>query len=159
MELWQQLSEHARQAITAARSLARDQGCDAVAPEHIALGILEQEGCLAWQVLEEMGVDPRELRPGLTGAATQHPNAGVSLQTMDFTSTAHRCLQSAWLEARQQSAQEPNDGQPGITTGHLLLGLISPASNAEVRALRTQGVFYSEVRLVLRRLTAPNASV
>ena len=160
MELWQQLSDDARQAITAARSLARDQGCNAVAPEHIALGVLQQQGCLAWQVLEEMGIDPADLHADLTDAAARYSNGGAAPDELDFTTTAQRCMQMASVEARKDAArlrESAGQGAP-VSTAHLLLGLISPASTADLRTLRTQGVFYGEVGEILRRLT-PRLSV
>jgi len=155
LELWQQLSDDARQAITTARSLAREQGCNAVAPEHIALGILEQQGCLAWQVLEEMGIDPRDLHADLTDAAARHSNGGVAPDELDFTTTTQRCMQMAWIEARKDAARlrTTSEQDPVVSSAHLLMGLISPASTADLRALRTHGVFYGEVGEILRRIT------
>lgn len=155
MELWQQLSDAARQAVTSARSLAREQGCNTVAPEHVALGILQQQGCLAWQVLEEMGIDPRDLHADLTDAAARHSNGGVAPEKLDFTTTTQRCMQMAWVEARKDAARlRANSEQDTVvSTAHLLLGLVSPASMANLRELRTHGVFYGEVGEILRRIT------
>jgi hypothetical protein len=61
-------------------------------------------------------------------------------------------MQIASIEARRDSASA---GRPlEVTTAHLLLGLISPTSMADLRMLRTHGVFYGEVGEILRRLTA-----
>ncbi len=151
MELWNQLSDDARQAICTARNLARSQGCYAVTPEHLALGILERHGCLAWQILLEMGVNPADLRAELTDAAVRSSDGGVATDELEYTPAAHRCMQIASIEARRDSASA---GRPlEVTTAHLLLGLISPTSMADLRMLRTHGVFYGEVGEILRRLT------
>ena len=151
MELWSQLSDDARQAICAARNLARSHACSAVTPEHIALGILERHGCLAWQILLEMGVNPADLRAELTDAAVRSSDGGVATDELEYTPAAHRCMQIAWIEARKDAATAARPLK--VSTAHLLLGLISPTSMADLRMLRTHGVFYGEVGEILRRLT------
>lgn len=60
-------------------------------------------------------------------------------------------MQIAWIEARKDAATAARPLK--VSTAHLLLGLISPTSMADLRMLRTHGVFYGEVGEILRRLT------
>jgi ATP-dependent Clp protease ATP-binding subunit ClpA len=155
MDLWKRLSDNARQTLASARNIARGQGCNEVAPEHIALGLLAHPTCVGCEILREMGIDRRRLHKALTEAAAQHAEGGAPPDEIAFDTTARRCLQMAALEARRHVAsQRPATGDtPLLSTGHLLLGLISPSSTAGLKALRAYGVFYGEAGEILKRLT------
>lgn len=158
MEPWQRLSDNARQAVVSARDLARSQGCNDVSAEHLVLGILAQKGCLARRILRERGVDIHGLRDDLMQAAARHTAGGPTPSELDLTPTARRAMQMASVEARKDAARHARTlGQDFfVSTVHLLLGLIHPASTADLRSLRTHGVFYGEVRELLRRTPPAN---
>lgn len=155
MDLWNRLSDDARQAIITARNLARTQGCNSVTPEHLALGILQQQGSVAREIFQEMGVNAARLRDSLMEAASCHAVGGPIPDDLDFDETARRCLQMAEVEARKDAARRGAtlDEENPLSTAHLLLGLVSPTSTANLKPLRTHGVFYGEAAEILRRLT------
>ena len=153
MAAWQRLSDNARQAILAARNLARAQGCGTVSPAHLVLGILAQDACLAVSILRDMGVDTRSLRQHLTDKAAAHATGGQPPDDIDLTVAARQCMQVASIEARKDAGRHGKHLGVDffVSTAHLLLGLVSPASTADMKTLRTHGVFYGELRELLHR--------
>jgi len=153
MELWRRLSDDARQAVVTAHNLARNQGCNEITAEHIGLGILAHPDCIACALIRAMGVDAQHLRDALTEATAGYAMGGPAPLEMEFTATARRCLQMAEVEARNEPEWPAGQGgEAVVTTGHLLLGLISPSTEADLKVLRAHGVFYGEVRALLRRM-------
>lgn len=151
MELWLRLSDDARQAVVTAHNLARNQGCNEITAEHIGLGILAHPECIACALMRAMGVDAQHLRDALTEATAGYAIGGPAPSEMKFSAIARRCLQMAEVEARNEpEGPTAQAGERLLTTGHLLLGLISPSTEANLKVLRAHGVFYGEVRALLR---------
>jgi ATP-dependent Clp protease ATP-binding subunit ClpB len=55
------LTEKAQDAVRQAQSTAQRQGHSQIEAEHLAVGLLEQEGGVASRVLEKAGVSPATL--------------------------------------------------------------------------------------------------
>ena len=154
MEPWRRWTPNLRRAILAAHDIASDQGCPAIEAEHLALGILHVEGCAARPTLTEMGGDIVALRPALFEQAARGAcNEPTAPDDIGLDLRARRALQVGYVEARQDWGRRgrrfDDDGRVG--TQHLLRGLTSPAGEVDASVLRTHGVFYGEVREILRR--------
>lgn len=154
MELSIGLSDEARRALLAAEDTARQDGSHQITPHHIALGILADNTSLAATVLESMGIDVLDLAETLRTTSPAGPGDCDQPDELRLSDPARRSLQIAQVEARRTTvaAARGEANKPTLSTGHLLLGLISPTSSADVKALRSHGVFYGEVVEILRRL-------
>src|SRR2546421_4705941 len=109
----------AQEALAAAQKLAGARRNPEVAPQHVLVSLLEQEGGIVVPVLQRAGADPEGVRrqanealdalPTVTGDATQAPALGSATTEM---------LQRADEEAR-------GFGDEYVSTEHLLLALAS----------------------------------
>jgi len=153
MELWKRMSEDAQQAILRAHGLAVQMGSPRIAPQHLALGIIDIEHGSGYEMLRRMGVNIERLRAALMDAAPMGP--GTAPDEVVFTDQAERCLRTAYLEWQKHAAAGRGGtdapAQSRLESVHLLLGLLAPSSRCECRTLISHGVFYGEVSELLRR--------
>jgi len=154
MEIWQHFSRDARRAVLRAEQIARELHASVIAPEHLALGIIEIGEGSGWAMLQRLGVNLTRLREALLAAAPVGAAPGPA--ELELSSQAQRCLQTAYLEwqkhvAARTDAEAPGAAKPPLESVHLLLGLLAPSSRCECRTLISHGVFYGEVRELLRR--------
>jgi ATP-dependent Clp protease ATP-binding subunit ClpB len=106
-----------QEALNAAQRLAGARGNPQVAPQHLLLALLEQEGGIVVPVIQRAGADPEAIRrranqaldrlPKVTGDATEAP--GLDAKTLEV-------LKRADEEAR-------SFGDEYVSTEHLLLAL------------------------------------
>ncbi|MEA2374606.1 MAG: ATP-dependent Clp protease ATP-binding subunit ClpB, partial [Thermoleophilaceae bacterium] len=106
-----------QEALAAAQKLARARRNTQVAPQHVLVSLLEQEGGIVVPVLQRAGADPEGVRrranealdklPKVTGDPTQNPN-------LDAATT--QLLERADEEARDM-------GDEYVSAEHLLLAL------------------------------------
>lgn len=152
-------SGNLHRVLAVAQEIARGQACPAVDAEHLALGLLELPECAACRMLTGLRVDLSTLRAELAEAATARAGDGVDCpDELPLAPRAQRALQIAYVEARTDHARRSVGFQRHgrVGTQHLLLGLVSPAGQVDLAALRRQGVFYSEVGEMVRRLEDPS---
>lgn len=111
-------TRNAREALTLAQEEAQRLGQDAVAPEHILLGILKLGGSDGWTILQNGGVDILRLRRDLEAIS----------RSADPVS--HRATHPARLDAQGLSvirrARDEAKGRVPICLGtaHLVLGML-----------------------------------
>jgi ATP-dependent Clp protease ATP-binding subunit ClpB len=106
-----------QEALNAAQRLAGARGNPQVAPQHLLLALLEQEGGIVVPVIQRAGADPEAIRrranealdrlPKVTGDATEAP--GLDAKTLEVLTRADE-------EAR-------SFGDEYVSTEHLLLAL------------------------------------
>ena len=145
--MFERYTEAARRALFFARyAVSRHRG-DAIAPEHLLLGLLRaqyadlggatfEQTTSAPTSLESAGVERATVEGRLTAMGPAIPT-GVEVP---FTASVKRVLLDAEREANQMSAKP-------ITTGHLLLGLLQAEGTAAFTILYDAGVRLNDARL------------
>ena len=136
-------SEQALKALLKAKEWAVRFNAQQINPEHLLLGLIEEQGTKASQLLQESGIDVETVVQQLSGQvqATEEtrlrePSASPSLQ---------RILKRAESEARFL-------GEENVDTAHLLLSLLRERSSPAAKLLFRQGVRYEDVRRRLFRM-------
>jgi ATP-dependent Clp protease ATP-binding subunit ClpB len=118
----------AQEALQAAHSLAAERGHQAIAPEHLLLALLRQEGGLVPTLLSKLGAPPAQVAAECEKALERQPQvsgAGEPYITQDL----RRVLERAFTEADQMRDQF-------VSVEHLLIGLAEakPSGAAEILA-------------------------
>lgn len=127
----------ARKALALAESAARDSRHDAVGPEHLLLGIIDEGENLAIKVLEALDVEVLDLRSELT--ASFGPPVRHAEERAPFSPLAKRALEAATREALGL-------GHNYIGCEHLLLGVLAIEDSLGSEVLRRMGVESSTTR-------------
>ena len=129
--MWQRFTEKARKVVFYAQEEAQRFGEGYVSTEHLLLGLIREEGHVAVQVLEKLGVRTSRVR---TEVERQLPRGDARpSQDMTLTPRAKRVIDLAYDESRQL-----NDNYIG--TEHLLLGLIREGDGLAGRILVKLGI-------------------
>lgn len=121
----------ARQAVALAQDEASELGHDAVGPEHLLLGVLDEGGNLALEVLQALEVEPDDVRSELK-ASMEGPSERARGRTR-FTPMAKRVLETSLREAVGLAHNY-------IGCEHLLLGLVATEEGLAGEVLRRLGV-------------------
>ncbi len=141
----ERFTERARRAIVNAQEEARLLNHSYVGTEHLLLGVLRVEGCLAVQVLNDLGIDAEEVRQrieDLIGRGDSLPTGNIP-----FSIKAKRVLELAFREALQL-------GHNYVGTEHLLLGLVREGESVAAHVLFELGVDLESLRnQVIRALS------
>jgi len=131
-------TEKAQEALQGAAELARDNGQQAVEPEHLLLALVREEEGVARTLLERAGASVRALEPALVSAVERFPK--VSGGGQPYLSPA---LNTA-LEQAEREAERLKDEY--ISTEHLLLAL------ADSRVLKDAGATHDGLLQALRQI-------
>jgi thiamine-phosphate pyrophosphorylase len=134
-------------ALESAQRWAGHQGTPDVRPEHLLLGLVEEEEGRATVLLAGAGLDPQAIRPLFTvpGVAQAPVVPGPSLP---LSPVAEQSLAHAHGLARQASADRT------LASDHLLLGLLREA--ADLRALlESQGLAFARLETAILGHQAP----
>jgi ATP-dependent Clp protease ATP-binding subunit ClpC len=131
--MFERFTEPARQVVVLAQDEARSLGQPFIAPDHLFLGLIREEGGLAARVLESLGVDYAGARAG--AVARYGGGDPVTAGQIPFTPEAKNVLELALREAL-------SIGHNYIGTEHLLLGL----SRIETDAFTALGLTGEQVR-------------
>jgi ATP-dependent Clp protease ATP-binding subunit ClpC len=121
----------ARQAVARAQDEARELRHKAVGPEHLLLGVLDEGGNMALEVLEALEVEPDDVRSELM-ASMEAPSEKAPERTR-FTPLAKKALEASFREA-------VGLGHNYIGCEHLLLGLVATEEGMASQVLRRMGV-------------------
>ena len=121
----------AEESLRLAQEAAQDMGHDYVGCEHLLLGLLREEECLAHRVLTEYGLTDEMI----SGILRHNVGQGTSgdAPSQGLTPRAKSVIELAVGESHRMGAGY-------IGTEHLLMGLLREGSNMAVRILRTVGV-------------------
>jgi ATP-dependent Clp protease ATP-binding subunit ClpC len=148
--LWERYVERARKVMLHAEDWAIRLRSPHISPEHILLGLLEEEDTLAVKILEHLGVNihnmKAELEVYLKSQMPAHPPAG----SPTLTSPAKQVLIRAADEAKSM-------GDNYIDTTHLLLGLLKEKQGLAAKILAKYNVRYEDVRKRLYELKKEEA--
>ena len=125
-------TKKAEEALELAAEAASELGHTSVGTEHILLGLLRQEDCVASEVLIENGADEDRIVAILEQLISQDNNVNVA-EPDSYTPRARRVLDQAVREAVRFKAQL-------IGTEHILIAIIKESESVALRLLNTIGV-------------------
>ncbi len=128
--MFERFSEPARQAFVVAHEEARALGSARLGTEHVLLGVLHDDGCIAAQAFGSLGITSREMRRRIVLAS---PSAAASPVTLEFSGAAKRVLELSVREALRRAGAR-------IGTGDVALGLIGVRDGLAARLLEELGV-------------------
>ena len=131
-------TEKAQEALQGAAELARENGQQAVEPEHLLLALVHEEEGVARTLLERAGASVQALEPALVSAVERFPK--VSGGGQPYLSPA---LNKA-LEQAEKEAERLKDEY--LSTEHLLLAL------ADIKVLKDGGVTHDALLKALRQI-------
>ncbi len=124
------------------REMIEAESVRQVLPEHILAAILELNECDAKTSLEACKVNTRQLKKSLVEQREQWPLAqgsGRSSVISYMSPTARAVIDQGLLEAA-------HEGVFGVSTHHLLLGIMAQADRLPAQLLETDGVTYEGLR-------------
>jgi ATP-dependent Clp protease ATP-binding subunit ClpC len=126
-----------QRAVDLASEAAATRGHRSVGTEHLLLGMLDEGGNLALQVLRALDVDPADVRTEVEPRLeVRQPSAGQAAPdgaSPERTPIAERTLELAGQEAIRM-------GHNYLGCEHLLLGLVAEEDGVGGRVLRSMGV-------------------
>ena len=137
----------AANAIKAAQEIAAELGHSQVASEHILLGLLREDGCIAASALGQLGVDYDSIREAVIEAMGEG-QSGAPVQS--FTPRGERIIQIAAGEAARR-------GQSFIGTEHLLMGILRESDSVAAQLLSRAGVDANELYRTLANMAGSSA--
>ena len=124
--MFERFTDQARQAVVRAQEEARGFDHNYIGTEHLLVGLWCEEPGVAARTLESAGITVDAVRgkvETLVGRGQEPPAAHIP-----FTPQAKKCLELALREAIKL-------GHNHISTGHLLLGVISQQDSVAVQVL------------------------
>jgi len=136
-------SEQALKALLRAKEWAARLNAQLISPEHLLLGLIEEQGTKATRLLGESGIDVEPIVQQLAGQV--QPTAEPRLGEPVTSPSLQRILRRAESEARLL-------GDENVDTAHLLLSLLRERGSPAARLLFRQGVRYEDVRRRLFRM-------
>ncbi len=131
-------TEKAQEALQAAVELTRDNGQQAVEPEHLLAALIDQEEGVGRTLLERSGVSIQALRPALTSAIARFPKVSGGGQPY-VSQSLNQVLEQAEKEAAQLKDEY-------TSTEHLVLAL------AATKLLKDAGADHDELLKALRQI-------
>jgi len=136
-------SEQALKALLKAKEWAVRLNARQISPDHLLLGLIEEQGTKASQLLEESGIDIESIVKQLVGQVepATEPRVGEPVTSPSL----QRILRRAESEARLL-------GDENVDTAHLLLSLLRERGSTAAKLLFRQGVRYEDVRRRLFRM-------
>ncbi len=136
-------SEQALKALLKAKEWAVRLNARQISPEHLLLGLIEEQGTKASQLLEESGIDVEPIVQQLSGQV--QPTTEPELREPAMSPSLQRVLRRAESEAKLL-------GDENVDTAHLLLSLLRERGSPAANLLFRQGARYEDVRRRLFRM-------
>jgi ATP-dependent Clp protease ATP-binding subunit ClpC len=136
--MFDRLTDRARSVMGHAREEAASHCHDYIGPEHLLLGLVIESSAVGLSVLQNLGVDLREMRLDVEKLMAPG-DARVTGGQLPFTPGAKEVFEFSLGEA-------DNFGHHYLGTEHLLLGLILQGDGVAASVLRTQGVTVEHAR-------------
>jgi ATP-dependent Clp protease ATP-binding subunit ClpA len=143
IEGFDRFTARARKVLEIADSEARRFHHDFIGAEHLILGIVKDEDCIAAQIFVNMGIQPLEVRSAVEYMIRREEPA--LLGEPGLTPRARTALALAANEADQL-------GQGSIGTEHLLLGLIREGEGNAAAVLEIIRITLEGARVEARRI-------
>ena len=129
-------SPKVKRVLSFSREEASRLGQDFIGTEHLLLGIMQQRGSLAMQVLDSLDVDRRELKDTIERSTSNSSNkASLGIGSLPFNKEAEKVLKVTFLEAKILKNDE-------ISPEHLMLSILKHKSNLASKVLNEFDVDY-----------------
>ena len=135
--MFERFTDVARRLVVLAQEEARQLQHNYIGTEHLLLGMLDQEGCVAARVLASYGLN-RE-KAGVAVEEIVGRGSGSPGGHMPFTPRAKKVLELSLREAIQLNHNH-------IGSEHILLGLIREGEGVGAQVLRSAGADLTAVR-------------
>ena len=142
-------SERARRVLSLAQEEAQRLNHNYIGTEHILLGLVKEEECIAARILINMGISLPKMRSAVEYVIG--PGERISSASTGLTTRAKRVIELSIDEARQM-------GHNYIGTEHLLLGLLREADGVAAGVLDSFGVTLEKIRLEIPRFLNQSAN-
>jgi ATP-dependent Clp protease ATP-binding subunit ClpC len=141
--LVEKFTEDARRVLTLSEDEAQRLDHNFVGAEHLLLGLVGVEGCVAAKALKTLGVGPDEVRREVESieGRGEHPVLGE----FGLTPRLKKILELAVDEARRRKDRH-------VGTEHLLLGLLREGTGIAMDALARLAVSPERVREEIHRV-------
>jgi ATP-dependent Clp protease ATP-binding subunit ClpB len=127
------LTVKAQEAIADAQNLARGAGNPELAPEHLLLALLRQEGGIVSPILNKLGVTPGIVEAEVAAELAKFSRVGGASAEPGVSSSLRKIFDDAF-----KSAEQFNDEY--VSTEHLLLALADAKGTTAAQVLRRHGV-------------------
>lgn len=144
----EKFTQRARRVLSLAHQEAERARNNFIGPEHILLGLLDEEGGVAGRVLRELGLATDRVREVIKTISST--SSDFDPNRVELASATQQVLEHSVEEARRL-------GHHYIGTEHILLGLVRVESNA-MEVLRRLGLTADQIRRQTRRVLNENAA-
>jgi len=136
-------SQGVRDVIGFSREEALRLGNDAIAPEHLLLGILRERDSNAFIQLSKLNVDTMRVKRSIEKRVSRTDSQYVS-EDLPLTKATERVLKMVFLEAR--SLESRGHKSEVIDTEHLLLAILKEDNNLASSILNEEGLEWSQLQ-------------
>jgi Clp amino terminal domain, pathogenicity island component len=150
MDRFDKFSDRARSALTLAQDEAQRFNHPYIGTEHLLLGLLRVNDCMATRALRNLGAEPLKVRAAVEFIIGRGDRPAIG--EVGLTPQAKRVIELAIDEARRMDHHY-------IGTEHLLLGLVREGRGIAAGVLESLGVNLDKVRHEVIRLLAEASSV
>jgi len=133
-------SQGVRDVIGYSREEAQRLGNEAIAPEHLLLGILRERDSNAYLQLSKLDVDLQKVKSNIETRVTRNEPKPIEVD-LPLTKSAERVLKMVFLEAR--SLESRGFKSEVIDTEHLLLAILKENNNLASEVLNEEGLEWS----------------
>jgi Clp amino terminal domain, pathogenicity island component len=149
MDRFDRFTDHARMALTLAQDEAQRFRHNYIGTEHLILGLLRVDDCVAARVLRNLGAEPSRVRTAVEFIIGHGDLPAVG--EVGLTPQAKRVVELAIDEARRMDHHH-------IGTEHLLLGLVREGQGLAAGVLESLGLNLDKVRHEVIRVLAQSSS-
>ncbi len=139
-----QFTFKSQEAMQTVQKLGEDMGHQAIEPEHLLVGLLEQEEGIVRPILQRVGVEPARLARDLRAELQKLPAVTGSAQAY-LSPRLDKVLKAAAQEAQRLKDQF-------VSTEHLLLAAVEEGGGAAGRLFKRAGVTKDAVYAALREV-------
>jgi ATP-dependent Clp protease ATP-binding subunit ClpA len=143
-------TKRVRRAVAAARADARRRGYAAVAPDQLALSLLEDETTLAHAVLQSADVNVLSLRTHLNSRLSQVKLGAVAPERIPLAPAAKRVLKRSVEESSVLRHAH-------VGSEHVLLALVNDTADATAALFAAHGLTPQRAKAETLRLLASAA--
>ncbi|MEA2464648.1 MAG: ATP-dependent Clp protease ATP-binding subunit ClpB [Acidobacteriota bacterium] len=137
------LTVKAQEAIVDAQNLARGAGNPELAPEHLLLALVRQDGGIVAPILNKLGVAPGTVEAEIAAELGKFSKVGGASAEPATSSTLRKVFDAAF-----ESAEQFNDEY--VSTEHLLLAIAGAKNTTAAEVLRRHGVVADAVLKALQ---------
>jgi hypothetical protein len=151
--MYSRFTDRSRKVMQLANQEAQRFNHEYIGTEHILLGLIEEGNGVAANVLKNLNVDLKKVRPEVVRIIQRGPDADqVIMGRLPFPPRSKKVIEYAIEEAR---ALHHNY----VGTEHILLGLLREQEGVAAQVLMNLGVKFEEVRKEVLSLMSPSAPV